>query len=104
MNNNPGKLISVDLVTVCGGPLSDMKCILKRMLASASLLALAAVLPCAGQVAFTTNPAPGVKRRWLPKSILESQHEEKSCTPSTKVSKNRSRGCGKNLRSDDTCF
>jgi hypothetical protein len=59
-----------------------MKCILKRMLASASLLALAAALPCAGQVAFTTNPAPGVKRRSLPKSILKIQHEEKSCTPS----------------------
>jgi YfiR/HmsC-like len=45
MNNNPGKLISVDLVTVCGGALSDMKCILERMLASARLLALAEPCP-----------------------------------------------------------
>jgi len=44
-----------------------MKCIFKRRLASASLLALAAALPCAGQVAFTTNPAPGVP---TPESVL----------------------------------
>lgn len=44
-----------------------MKCILKRMLASASLLGLAAGLPCAAQVPFTTNPAPGVP---TPESVL----------------------------------
>jgi hypothetical protein len=44
-----------------------MKCILKRMLAYASLLGLAAALPCAAQVAFTTNPAPGVP---TPESVL----------------------------------
>jgi hypothetical protein len=45
----------------------DMKCILKRMLAFASLLGLAAALPCAAQVAFTTNPAPDVP---TPESVL----------------------------------
>src|SRR5271166_4716421 len=53
-------------MTVCGGT-SDMKCNLTRVLAFAGWITFTAALPCAAQVAFTTNPAPGVP---TPESVL----------------------------------
>src|SRR5271169_1405291 len=44
-----------------------MKCNLTRVLAFAGWITFTAALPCAAQVAFTTNPLPGVP---TPESVL----------------------------------